>query len=210
MSKERKRKYRRILWALLVAGIISIGWFAKPATLKFSGDILKDLPTMFGYLVLISLFVERAIEVFLSAWRSGGADKLDREIAGKKKQISEIVEAAGGLPRDPSPEFTKLEELNGELDSLDAERTRYRADSRFVSQWLGLGIGVLVALVGVRVLGNIVDVASVTDGQVGLFYIVDILLTGAVLAGGSEAINKIMKLYNGFMTSLADKQDPKK
>ena len=43
---------------------------------------------MFGYLLLISLFVERAIEVFLSAWRSGRADELDIEIANLNKQVA--------------------------------------------------------------------------------------------------------------------------
>ena len=100
---------------------------------------------------------------------------------------------------------TEIERLKGELGSLEMERTRYRADSRFISQWLGLGIGVLVALVGVRVLGNIVDISTLTGPQVGIFVVVDIMLTGAVLAGGSEAINKIMKVYNSFMISTAEK-----
>jgi len=64
---------------------------------------------------------------------------------------------------------------------------------------MGLGIGFLVSLVGVRVLGNVIDIASLSGDQQGVFTVVDILLTGAVLAGGSEAVNKIMKVYNSFM-----------
>lgn len=147
---------------------------------------------MFGYLLLISLFVERAIEVFLSAWRSGRADELDIEIANLNKQV------AGSAK-------TTAEKLKLNLQSLEKDRTVYRAGSRFIAQWLGLGIGVLVALVGVRVLGNIVDITTLSKEQEAAFVVVDVLLTGAVLAGGSEAINKIMKVYNSFMIKTAEK-----
>ena len=88
------------------------------------------------------------------------------------------------------------------------ERTLYRAESRHISLWLGLSISWLVALVGVRVLGNMVSMDSLTDANIGMFTVVDIFITGAVIAGGSDAINKIMKVYNNFMNSAANKQKP--
>ena len=91
---EQKVIVGRLLWTLLVAGVCLLAWLTEPTTLKFKPDIIKELPTMFGYLVLISLFVERAIEVFLSAWRSAGADELDREISSINKRIADSIEAA--------------------------------------------------------------------------------------------------------------------
>ena len=199
---EQKGSYRRLGGVLLLVGVCLVAWFMKPVTLKFGHDILKDLPTMFGYLVLISLFVERAIEVFLSAWRSAGADELDRKLTSISKRIADSIEAVD------SPDRIETELLKDEFESLEMERTRYKSDSRLISRWLGLGIGILVAFVGVRVLSNIVDISTLKESQEGIFIIVDILLTGAVLAGGSEAINKIMKVYNSFMTSTADKAKP--
>jgi len=186
------------LWGgLMLVSIAVIAWFTKPTALAFGQNILKDLTSMLGYLMLMSLFVERTIEVFLSAWRSAGADQLDREITETGKRI--VESSATSLDNGDLPQLKK------ELRSLDMKRTEYRADSRYISQWLGLGIGVLVALVGVRTLGNIVVVSGASELQVGIFVIVDIVLTGAVLAGGSEAINKIMKVYNSFMISTAEK-----
>lgn len=124
--------------------------------------------------------------------RSGRADELDIEIANLNKQV------AGSAK-------TTAEKLKLNLQSLKKDRTVYRAGSRFIAQWLGLGIGVLVALVGVRVLGNIVDITTLSKAQEAAFVVVDVLLTGAVLAGGSEAINKIMKVYNSFMIKTAEK-----
>ncbi|MFC1606374.1 hypothetical protein ACFL47_00265 [Candidatus Latescibacterota bacterium] len=202
---EQKGKYTRLWGVLLLVGFSSIAWITRPVSLKFGQNILKDLPTMFGYLVLISLFVERAIEVFLSAWRSAGADELDGELAYMRKKITDNVKTTDNQHADDSADKTEIERLKGELELLEIERTRYRADSRFISHWFGLGIGVLVAGVGVRVLSNILDISTLTGNQEGIFIIVDILLTGAVLAGGSEAINKIIKVYNSFMIASADK-----
>ena len=205
---ERKVRYGRFLWALLVAGVCLLAWLTEPTTLKFKPDIIKELPTMFGYLVLISLFVERAIEVFLPAWRSAGADELDREITSINNRIADSIEASANKYVVAPPDRAKIERLKDECEALEMKRTRYKSNSRFTSRWLGLGIGVLVAFVGVRVLANIVDISALTGSQKGIFVVVDILLTGAVLAGGSEAINKIMKVYNSFMTSTADKAKP--
>ena len=202
---EHKGNYSRLLGVLLLVFVGVIAWFVKPTTLNFGQNILKDIPTMLGYLVLISLFVERAIEVFLSAWRSAGADELDGKMTNITKQITDRVATLKDQNADVSSNRTEIERLKGELESFKKERTQYRSDSRLISQWLGLGFGILIALVGVRVLGNIVDIGKLTEPQIGIFNIVDIILTGAVLAGGSEAINKITKVYNRFMTSTEER-----
>ena len=91
--------------------------------------------------------------------------------------------------------------MNDELVLVETKRTQYRADSRFISQWFGLGIGVVIGFVGVRVLDSIVNTTALSGVQQSIFVVVDIFLTGAVIAGGSESINKIMKVYNSFMDS---------
>lgn len=195
----------RYLGLIVIVFISTIGWITTPTRLKFGNDILKDLPTMFGYLILVSLFVERAIEVFLSAWRSQGADELDFEITNKQKHIKENIDLSANKPNETDQIYEIIKVLKKDLEILEKERTVYSSDSRFIAQWLGLSIGVLVSLVGVRVFGNIVDISSLSNKQTGSFTVVDIILTGAVLAGGSEAINKIMKIYNGLMSTTAKK-----
>ena len=41
--------------------------------------------------------------------------------------------------------------------------------------------------------------------QGNVFVALDVILTATVLAGGSDAINKIMKVYNKFMLSTENK-----
>lgn len=190
------------LWGLLlIVAISAISWIARPEAIEFDNELTKDLPVMFGYLVLISLFIERAIEVFLSAWRSQGADMLDYEISKNKS----VIEALSDANNNAGLNKTDISDASKTLLALQEERVIYSAHSRFIAQWMGLGIGFLVSLVGVRVLGNVIDIASLSGSQQGVFTVVDILLTGAVLAGGSEAINKIMKVYNSFMIATEKK-----
>ena len=195
-----KKRYSRLWGALLLVVVSAIAWDIGPVTLPFKPEIQKTFPTMVGYLLLISLFVERAIEVFLSALRSGGADHLDRKLANTKEQIAEQVAAMEGDVADKGEIARELKTARIDLKKLEKERIQYRANSRFISQWMGLGFGIFVSMVGIRVLGNLVDESKLVGDQAAIFLLVDIILSGAVLAGGSEAINKLMKVYNSYMT----------
>ncbi len=194
---QKKHRDPRILGLLILIAVGVIAGLVKPTGLAFKQDVMKHIPTMFGYLLLISLFVERAIEVILSAWRSREADQRDLAIA----HMETDMEAT------PPPGAAKAKDLRAQLKTLEMERCEFRADSRHISQWLGMVIGVLVAFVGVRVLEDILDTNGLAGWQATVLILVDIGLTGIFLAGGSEAINKIMKVYNGFMTATANKAD---
>jgi hypothetical protein len=62
-------------------------------------------------------------------------------------------------------------------------------------------LGILVALAGVREIGGIVA-APVADP---LFTAVYALVTGALIADGSESIHQMVNVFSNFMTSLAAK-----
>ncbi|NOZ54370.1 MAG: hypothetical protein GXP08_14770 [Gammaproteobacteria bacterium] len=194
---ENKVGYSRFWGVLPLLMIAALAWYMQPSTLKFEAQGLNNLPMILGYLILISLFVERAIEVFLSAWRSAGADALDRKIEIIEKKLKKIIDSHENY-RDAVATLEYQDNQNN-LELVQTTRTQYRADSRFISQWFGLGIGVTIAFVGIRVLDNVVSATSLSGSQQTAFIIVDIILTGAVIAGGSNSINKIMKVYNSFM-----------
>jgi len=173
--------------------IVVIGGIFSASHSAFLGNFTDKLPITIGYIFLISLFVERAIEIFLSAWRSEGADKLDLSITQKTEELEE--EQNQDSKRNIKQELKKLKE----------KRMNYSAKSRIQALWIGLVISALIASVGIRILGTIVDITRMPAVQKSLFTGVDILLTSAVLAGGSDAINKLMKIYNSFMTTTNNK-----
>lgn len=193
----------RIVGVIVLVGFAVAAWSWGPVLLEYKKTPIDNLSSMFASLLLASLVLERAIEVFLSAWRSRDADLKDMGI----QNLKDLIEAQ----TTKGAAQTVIDDLQTKLEGLMVARVRYSADSRFIAQWLGLGMGILIAFVGIRVLGNLVTPPTTVGTQQSLFTVVDIILTGAVLAGGSDAINKIMKLYNSFISAAAQraKEPPK-
>lgn len=185
----------KIVGVIILLALLLFTYLLNIKTLALKPGVFDNIVSLFGYLLIISLFVERSIEMFLSALRSQDADDLDRKI----DKLNTQIENSDGISK------SKISELNEQLDILRDDRTAYRAKSRFIALWIGLVIGIMVAMVGVRILGNIVDETSLTDRSHGLFTLVDVLITGSVLAGGSDSINKVMKVYNNLMNRAANK-----
>ena len=192
--------------------ILSLPFWLTPSTIKFKSDVLKEIIPVLSLLFVVALFMERAIEVFLSAWRSAEADEQDLKINNIKNNI-EILESdlkrtnitvaeTIQLKKDIDKQINKLSPL---LDN----RTKYRARSREIALWIGLGLGLLIAAVGVRTLNNFVDPAYLKEleahRQSSIFTFVDVLLTGSLLSGGSGAINELMKIYTSFTQKTAEK-----
>lgn len=190
----------RITGILIIIAVFYTAWQLQFESITFKPDAATNLPAMFGYLLLICIFVERSIEMFLSSFRGAGADKLDLKI----KNLQENIKDLEGKMQFDDVAMKQLTEMKTNLRTTGDDRAHYRAESGYLALWIGLLIGLVVSLVGVRILGNIVEFDNMVDKQKGGFIAVDVLLTGSVLAGGSEAFNKIMKVYNSFMTKSAE------
>lgn len=176
---------------LLVAAVVNFAFSGVDIT----DDWMSKVWPLLGSLFVIALFMERAIDVFLSAFRAGGADMLDLKISIKQKALIGVDRLS-----DSGKEMT------AELENLLTERSLYRVRSRQWAQWGGLLLGLLVAFIGFHALESLVDPEYVnlmkSTSHYRFFIAVDVLLTGALLAGGSTALNQIMKIY-GEVTSTA-------
>ncbi|MDN3637714.1 hypothetical protein QWY82_02725 [Simiduia curdlanivorans] len=178
---------QRYLFTLIVIlAIAGVGIVLPTQGLSVQPNSLTVFPVVFASVLLICLFVERAIEVFLSALRGGGADRLDLALTQLK------------LIATPSKE--QLDQLG----ALTISRSEYRSHSRLIAQQMGLCFGLMIALVGFRILGSLVlELPSGWQGKA--FTLLDILLTGSVLAGGSDAVNKLTKAYGHIMAAVSRK-----
>ena len=191
----RKIKIRGI--PIVVLALI-VAYRLPTDTLMFNTELkFTDVPALLGYLLLLALFVERCIEFILTLWRSRKADIMDRQIEKLKSELSQIP-----IDGTSKAKINKRSSLNEELEKVRVERIEYRATSRYAALWTGFVIGVIMALSGVRVLGHIFDYSELADYQEHIFILTDILFTGFVLAGGSDAIHKIMKVYNSFTAKI--------
>ena len=156
----------------------------EPQGLRFG---LFDIAAAFKLLTvlfLIALFQERAMDVFLTIFRAPQSEKLQRKRDSlvAKDNVDELTEA-------------------------DETLTKYKTATRNIAMRLGFVIGVIISLVGIRALEPLVDAgqfSALEPIQQKIFRIVDILITGGLLAGGGDGIHKITELLRDYRNKTND------
>jgi hypothetical protein len=184
--------------------------------LRWAGINMKVDPTtvstILAPLLLTALFIERAVEVIVSAWRDEGADQRANAVKSAKRSAAAVATQ----------------------DAAVDELTRYKGKTKRYALALALVLGASAAIVGVRALWPFVDDANgkfaaatiVTDStgksteyvSVGnpinadenkdlkrAFITVDILLSALLLAGGASGIHSIMSAFTSFFDATAQK-----
>jgi hypothetical protein len=222
-----------IVGSLLVVGIIFFSAFLFPNSVTFRKFGFNEVSQLLTLLVLVSLFLERALEVFITTWRRPREEELDNEIQNNERVLAEkrelrdtkleqpqtiVKTTETEVTRDPTkikkeeavqaiPEGTdKLTaEMNLELFKLKTNeqlRTSYKSQTRKIALWTALSVGLLISGVGVRSLNTLLEPVPQdfvnSNAQGLLFRCVDVLLTGGLIAGGSDGIHKITQLATTF------------
>ena len=175
---------RWVIWSLGATSLAISAAVAvfNPRVVSFRPFDATDFLQMMLPLVMVSLFIERALEVFLTSWRAkrGGQLKERAKEARTKRQI--------GGPR------------HADEIALDCHQNQ----TRRVAFFAGTALGVILAALGIRVLEMFVNpsaFASLPDVQQSLFRTTDVLLTGAVLGGGSDALHQMVLVFTNFFES---------
>ena len=136
-----------------------------------------DVAGMLAPLVLLALFVERAVEVVMAVWRAPGARALEERLARARRR---------GEPAD--------------VEALEGALRTYRAASQRLAFLTGVTMSALLALAGVRALAEMLDPAvAVPAPRAGLFALVDVALTALLLAGGADGIHKLATTFTCFL-----------
>ncbi|MCB9703760.1 MAG: hypothetical protein H6711_17825 [Myxococcales bacterium] len=180
----------------LTLGLLAVTGLLTPLPLVFRdfepSEVMRTLTSLFT----ISLVLERALEVFVSTWR---APTVREHELGIQRARRRLREAGSTSEREAASEA---------LRKLEDEAQRYRSGTHVFALQLGFTFGVAVAAVGVRALEGVLDpgaLAAVSQGQSVAFRAVDVLLTGGVIAGGSEAIHKVIQLFTTFMEATTQR-----
>ena len=168
LSKERWA-YIIVMFVITVALFAILRWSTAPTALEFQKITWESFQKLFFSLLLITAFKERAQEIYVIAWRAEGRAK--RESA---------------IERAPNKE-AKAEK--------EQELSVYRAETgRYVSL-VSLCSGIFISLAGIRVLAPLVNPPTYGMQQSWLF-VVDVLLTAGLLAGGSKMIHEVMAVVS--------------
>jgi hypothetical protein len=148
-----------------------------PGLVRFADVTVADVGRIAAPLVLLALFLERALEVVVGAWREGDRQALELACL--------------------SPEIDG-EERQGRRGALAA----HRDTTRCIALLSSLTLGVLLSALGVRVLEQLVDadmLAALAEWQQRSFAVLDVLVTGALLAGGADGLHKVVSAFTTFM-----------
>jgi hypothetical protein len=124
-------KYTRT--AIVAAAIVTIivlcsVAYSPPLGLKLKEGILQQLGSMFGFLLMVSLFVERALEVVISIWSDPEADRLEQELEtlaeARSRQSDRIDHLLTEQAQMPEPSSERLTAIRNELEVLREKMRR--------------------------------------------------------------------------------------
>ena len=201
------QKIRVIYYAcclMLVIFVLSLPIWLTPDSVSFRNFETVNIPQLLGLLLLVALFQERTLEVFITTLREPYAVKLDHDIQKYEKDVSDVKKRV----KDECQDDPAMNEAVRILENAEQERMKYKSTTQRIALLAGLALGLLISAVGVRTLQTFADpIASqgLSRVQAVVFRIVDVLLTGGLIAGGSEGIHKIANIYNAFTEKAANK-----
>ena len=171
-----------VLAAVAVFGALFLEEYVfNPISVDFIAGILIPI-------FVIAVFLERAQEVFVTVWRDIDRTTLERKV----KRLTEEMKG-----NKKEGEVAKASE---ELETAKLDLDQYKASTKRWAFLFSLSLGILISIVGVRALRPLTSMdADPTGFQRFLFNFADIVLTGALIGGGSEGIHRVMSVITDFL-----------
>jgi hypothetical protein len=142
------------------------------------------------------------IEAIQQSGTVAKTEELTSRDSAKVEKITELIHP----PANPSDLNNRLSKQMSDLERFNLERANYKAETRKIALWTGLFVGMLISAVGIRGLETLIALKNFPPGQTPLlynqqifvFHSLDTLLTGGLIAGGSDGIHKIMRVFTAF------------
>ena len=193
---------------------------------------IESLGAQMSMLLFIALILERSQEVIMTALRGAGGDKHDREVSLAHGEIAKREAELTQPGTDRTALRTELSGLREQEATAKKHQDAFRAETRRQALMVGVILGLITSLLGFRVLSNALDFDSIdpevlsavegeaatttpetaqrpgiedVENQTRFIQLFDIILTGLLLAGGSDGIHKIARAVTDFAESASDK-----
>lgn len=183
-----------VVFATIAAVVLLALYQLEPNAVTFQQITQQAFLGTLTWMFTVALFLERAVEVIVIVLRDDGAGALQGKVDAEQARLGESkrVNATVAVNLDA-------------LQLAQADLTRYRADTKELALCLSFVLGIVVSLAGVRAFASIVSNVPVSNW---LFPSADVIVTGAVLAGGSEGIHQMTNVLSNFLESLKNKVKP--
>jgi hypothetical protein len=186
IKKDWKRTQILLTIVLLAAAVSGVFFAANLVRFELLADA-QSVISILTPLFLYALFVERAVEVFLTVWRGKESDGLALKVKQEGVKISS----------QKTPD-------RAEHGRLELQLAAYKATTRDIAFSASFILGILISLAGVRVLALFVDLASMDElssFQTAWFTVLDIFVTGALIGGGSDGMHKLVSMILALFDS---------
>jgi len=188
-------KRSTVLLGVPFAAIVALPLWLAPEHSVVKNFGAADVVQLLTILFVVALLAERAIEIYVGAWRGPTATHLEAVVKTREGAVAEHLAA--------SSDGAALSEARKALEDAKAEERRYTCATRQHALWLGLVLGLLVSGVGLRALETLIDSRGWAPSQLAAFRVIDMVLTGGVIAGGSEGIHRVATVFENFMNFMS-------
>lgn len=177
---------------ILLVGVLVAA--LRPLPLVFRVNGIPEVTQLLMSLILISLFLERTIEVFITIWRGPQAKQLDATVRTHQlhmmelsKPTSPVVDRAGDMAQTTQ-----------DLETANQAAVQHKSATRGWALWAGLALGLAISLAGVRTLNPLVtpdSYALLSVQQKNFFDLVDAVITAGLISGGSNGLHSILQVF---------------
>ena len=179
-----EHKPYKIVLMVLIAALAIVAIVLRPKNIPF-WPFLQEIFVVLVVLFLVSLFIERTVEVLMIVWREKGKQELKSDLALARNN-------PGGRSGKNTHKMTVKEK--------DATKSFeiYGAETKALAISTAFMLGILVSVLGFRVLQSIVDPVSLgalPTVQRSMFTGMDVLITGALIGGSSKGIHEFIEAF---------------
>ncbi|MCK4414954.1 MAG: hypothetical protein KAY32_15575 [Candidatus Eisenbacteria sp.] len=186
---KRFARWKRTSYVVLLALLaLTLLWSKAFIALRIAEVSAETIMSLIGSLLVVTALLERSLEVFINATRKHGRARCDLAMKAAKARLKEAT----------TPEEKKGPQAS--LETAQETLTAYKSDTGRIAALWGMVGGVLISLAGIRVLHSLLapNVIIENSTQYMLFSVVDVFVTGLLLAGGSDGLHQVAALLTGY------------
>lgn len=189
---ERLLKWAPLILILILIWMVVAVWlFGRLpfGALAYEKDMQTVAPKLILALTVIAILMERSLAVINGAWFGDETE----QARGKLKAAMAANAMAAGQKRAGFADATVAPAAKAAAEAVgDAHQSLAEVEAKKKRLRLVIGclFGIAISAVGIRTLAGLV----VAEDHSAWFNLVDIILTGALLAGGSEGMAKVAEL----------------
>jgi|SRR5215813_3518083 len=175
--------FKGIAVLVLIGGVVLGLRSQHPVNVNFPELLKENVIGLLTGLIVIALFIERAVEVIVSPWRGPRSQMMTKKIKYEKDKLEK-----GSVP---------------ELSEMESELLRHKAVTKRIASVIALALGMTISASGVRGMKSLMGLEM--EACTPFFSALDVLLTGALLGGGADGLHRIVVVFTSIMDKSAEK-----